>query len=339
MINKKVLIIGGAGFIGHNLALYLKKKNFNILVADNLKVNSFEHVRKNVKNLFKKKLYLSFLNERLYLLKKSHIKLKKVDARKKKSIINLVQTFNPDFVIHLAAVSHDNRSNSNPEEAFENSFRTLFNSLESIKNNKKKPLLIYFSSSMVYGNFKNNLVDEKHSCNPIGIYGSLKLSAEQLIKSYYNIFSINYTIVRPSALYGERCISNRVIQVFLENAFQKKEITLKGNGSEKLDFTYIEDLCEGVYRIIKNKNKSKNQTFNLTYGLGKSINNLKNLVIKKFKSQKVLYLPRNKLVPIRGTLSILKAKRKINYKPEYKLEKGFEKYYNWYKKKVNEIRK
>ena len=62
MINKKVLIIGGAGFIGHNLALYLKKKNFNILVADNLKVNSFEHVRKNVKNLFKKKLYLSFLN-------------------------------------------------------------------------------------------------------------------------------------------------------------------------------------------------------------------------------------------------------------------------------------
>ena len=138
MINKKILIVGGAGFIGHNLALYLKKKNFNVLVADNLKVNSFEHVRKNVKNFFKKKLYLSFLNERLYLLKKYRIKLKKVDARNKKSITNLVQSFNPDFVIHLAAVSHDNRSNSNPEEAFENSFRTLFNSLESIKNNKKK---------------------------------------------------------------------------------------------------------------------------------------------------------------------------------------------------------
>ena len=192
---------------------------------------------------------------------------------------------------------------------------------------------------MVYGTFKKNLVTERDFCNPIGIYASLKFSAEQLIKSYSNVFSTIYTIVRPSALYGERCISNRVIQVFLENAFQKKKISIKGNGQEKLDFTYIKDLCYGVHQIINKKNKSKNQIFNITFGKGRSIDNLKKLIIKKFKDQKIDYLPWDKLVPKRGTLSTLKAKKRISYIAKFKLEKGFEQYYKWYKLKVNEIRK
>ena len=235
-------------------------------------------------------------------------------------------------------MSHDNRSNNNPNEAFENSFKTLFNSLEAIKYTKKTHI-IYFSSSMVYGTFKKSIVRENDNCDPIGIYASLKLSAEKLIKSYSNVFSINYTIVRPSALYGERCISNRVIQVFLENAFQNKKITIKGKGNDKLDFTYIEDLCQGVKQIINKKSNSINQIFNLTYGLGRTINNLKDLLTNKFKDQKIDYLPWDKLVPKRGTLSTIKAKKRINFRAKFKLEKGFEQYYKWYKHKVNEIRK
>jgi len=337
-MKKKILIVGGAGFIGHNLAIYLKKNSYDVFTIDNLEVNNFGYVKKSVKDSFKKKLYLSFLNERLSLLKKNKIKLKKINVVNKKIFVKAVQKYNPDFVIHLAAVSHDNRSNANPDAAFENSFRTLFNTLEAIKYIKKVQL-IYFSSSMVYGNFKKNLVTENDECNPIGIYASLKFSAEQLIKSYSNVFSLNYTIVRPSALYGERCISNRVIQVFLENAFQGKKITIKGNGAEKLDFTYIGDLCRGVKQIIINKNKSKNQIFNLTFGMGRSINDLRKLIIKKFKNQKIKYLPWDKLVPKRGTLSTYKAKKRINYNSKFKLEKGFEQYYKWYKVKVNEIRK
>ena len=337
-MKKKILIIGGAGFIGHNLAVFLKKNNFDVLTADNLKVNNFGHVKKNVKDNFKRKLYFSFLKERLYLLKKYKIKLKKIDARNKKSVENIVKKHKPDFLIHLAAVSHDNRSNDNPNDAFENSFKTLFNSLEAIKN-LKKTHIIYFSSSMVYGTFKKSTVRENDNCDPIGIYASLKFSAEKLIKSYSNVFSINYTIVRPSALYGERCISNRVIQVFLENAFQNKKITIKGKGNDKLDFTYIEDLCHGVKQIINKKNNSTNQIFNLTYGLGRSINDLKDLLVNKFNNQKIEYLPWDKLVPKRGTLSTIKAKKKINFSAKFKLEKGFEQYYKWYKHKVNEIRK
>ena len=80
---------------------------------------------------------------------------------------------------------------------------------------------------MVYGTFKKSVVTEKENCDPIGIYGSLKLSSELLIKSYANVFGLTYTIVRPSALYGERCISNCVIQVFLEKSFQKTNFSLK----------------------------------------------------------------------------------------------------------------
>ena len=75
---------------------------------------------------------------------------------------------------------------------------------------------------MVYGNFKKQSVLEDSSCNPLGIYGALKISGEHLIKSYSNVFGIKYTIVRPSALYGERCISNRVIQIFRKCISQKR---------------------------------------------------------------------------------------------------------------------
>ena len=331
MKNNKVLIVGGAGFIGHNLAIYLKKKKFNILTVDSLKINNLEHVKKNIKNKNQKKLYTNFINDRLKFLKKNKIPLKICDATNKSKISKIFKNFKPKVVIHLAAVSHDSRSNTNPEAAFQNSHRTLFNSLESAKEIKNLHF-IYFSSSMVYGNFKKKTAHEEDECNPIGIYGALKLSSELLVKSYSNVFGNKYTIVRPSALYGERCISNRVIQIFLENAFQKKEIFISGNGKEKLDFTYIEDLCDGVLKIIKNQKKSTNQIFNLTFGSARSINDLRKLIKEKFKNQIFMSVSRNKLMAIRGTLSINKAKRMLNYNPKFDIKKGFEKYYQWYKK-------
>ena len=123
------------------------------------------------------------------------------------------------------------------------------NILEIIKE-KSDIRLIFFSSSMVYGNFETPIVNENSNCKPIGIYGSYKYSSELMIKAYRKVFGINYNIIRPSALYGERCISRRVGQIFIENAINKKSIFIDGDGSDKLDFTYIDDLCDGVEKII-----------------------------------------------------------------------------------------
>src|SRR5205823_1473175 len=97
---------------------------------------------------------------------------------------------------------------------------------------------IFFSSSMVYGNFQQDRVDEDHPLNPIGIYGALKLAGEKIVIAYQQVFDLPYTIIRPSALYGPRCVSKRVTQTLMENAVAGKPLRIDGDGSNRLDFTY-----------------------------------------------------------------------------------------------------
>ena len=108
-------------------------------------------------------------------------------------------------------------------------------------------------------------VSEQDSCKPLGIYGALKYSGEKIVEAYNQVFGLKYTIIRPSALYGERCISRRVGQIFIENCLNHKSLEISGDGEDMLDFTNIKDLAEGVAKVILNK-QSINQTFNLTFG-------------------------------------------------------------------------
>ena len=170
-----------------------------------------------------------------------------------------------------------------------------------------------------------------------GYLRTLKYCSELLIKSYNQVFGLKYTIIRPSALYGERCISSRVGQIFLEKSIKNEEITVRGDGKDKLDFTYINDLVIGVFKIIKNKS-AHNQIFNITYGQSRKISDMLDLVKRNFKNVKVKYVKRDKMVPKRGTLSTLKAKKILKFKSTYPLEKGFSNYVEWYKSKKNIIK-
>ena len=335
-MKKKVLLVGGAGFIGHNLAIKLKENNYHVKVIDSLSVNNYYSLKKNKKHPLKN-FYLKVLKERRQLLAKYNIKLIVQDARNYHAISRLITQFNPEYIFHLAAVAHANVSNKDPFSTFDHSMRTLENTLDTARGLKKLKRFIFLSSSMVYGQFKKKEVDEKTICNPLGIYGSLKYGAEKLIIGYNQVFNLPYTIIRPSALYGPRCVSGRVIQIFIENLLTGKEIKVSGNGKEKLDFTYIEDLTKGLALILKKK-KAKNQIFNLTYGKSRSINDVVKILKKKFIKTKVKYLPRDKLIPFRGTLSIKKAKKLIGYKPKYNIERGLLEYIDWYKNKRNLLR-
>ena len=324
--NKKVLLVGGSGFIGHNLALYLKEKHANPYIVDSLSINNlYSKDNKEVKN---KDLYAAILNNRIDLLKKKKIELTIHDARDYSAVLEIYKQIDPDIIIHLAAVSHANKSNKDPHTTFDNSLRTLENTLDFCKT--KKTHVIYLSSSMVYGNFNSKEVDENTVCKPIGIYGTLKYSGELIVKSYNQVFDMPYTIVRPSALYGERCVSRRVGQIFVENALQGMNIKINGDGNEKLDFTYIEDFIQGIGLICENKN-AINETFNITFGNSRKINELINIIQKEFKNIEVNYEEKDKLMPERGTLNIDKAKKLLNYNPKYPLEIGYEKYIKWYK--------
>ena len=259
----------------------------------------------------------------------AEIKLIIQDARDYHAVSKTYSDINPDIIIHLAAVSHANKSNKDPHSTFDHSFRTLENTLDYAKINKTHT--IYMSSSMVYGNFDSEDVKEERMCKPIGIYGTLKYSGELLVKAYNHVFDLSYTIIRPSALYGERCVSRRVGQIFIENAIQNIDITINGNGEEKLDFTYIEDLINGIGLCCSNKN-AINQTFNLTYGKSKKINELIEVLKNEFPNIKFFYKEKEKFMPERGTLDVSKAKKLIGYNPINPIETGYIKYISWYKK-------
>ena len=268
------------------------------------------------------------LENRLKLLEENNISLIIDDARNYHSLSSKFNDIKPQIVIHLAAVSHANKSNKDPYSTFDHSLRTLENALDCSKSNIEH--FIFNSSSMVYGNFESETVDEETNCNPLGIYGSLKFAGEKMIIAYNQVFNMPYTIIRPSALYGRGCISRRVGQIFIENALEKKDIEINGDGKEKLDFTSIDDLLFGFECVLNNEN-SKNEIFNLTFGRGREINEMLSILKSVFSDLNVLYKPRDNLMPERGTLSIEKAKRLINYSPKWSLEEGYLEYIKWYK--------
>tara|TARA_X000000950_G_C13920248_1_gene663032 strand:+ start:9437 stop:10477 length:1041 start_codon:yes stop_codon:yes gene_type:complete len=330
--NKRIAIIGGAGFIGHNLALHLKNLGSQVSIIDGLEVNNLTSVLANSDNLPHPELSHVVINERLQLIRDSGIKLLVQDARDYHALSRLLDNIKPQVIIHLAAVSHANRSNKDPYSTFDHSLRTLENALDNSKNVIEH--FIYFSSSMVYGNFEKGIVDEDVSCNPLGIYGALKFSGEKMVIAYNQVFDLPYTIIRPSALYGERCISRRVGQIFIENALSGKEIIVNGDGSDNLDFTYIMDLINGVVNVIESKN-SINQTFNLTYGSARTISDMIDILKLDFPNLKIKKIEKDALMPDRGTLSIEKAKSLIGYNPSWSLDKGYPEYINWYKNLYN----
>ena len=329
--NKPVILVGGAGFIGHNLAIRLKELGAHVTILDSLMINNYYHYLK-MKHEPGVDVYIKMIEQRLQLLKEHEIKLIEVDARDYKFICYLLNSITCQTLVHLAAVAHADKSNKNPFNTFDHSLRTLENTLDAARTTHNDiNHYVYFSSSMIYGNFTKGSVTEETRCDPLGIYGNLKFCAEQIVKAYQQAFGLDYTIIRPSALYGERCVSRRVGQIFIEEALKGNPINITGDGSSSLDFTYVEDLISGIINVIEN-DAARNQTFNLTYGEARTIGQMAEIIKQYFKDIDINYIQKDRLTPDRGTLNVQKAKDLIGYSPQFPLEKGYPKYIEWYKK-------
>ena len=325
---KRVLLIGGAGFIGHHMAIALKKKGVQVEILDSLQVNNLCAFLNSSSDIPGRDRYIKMLNERLEMLSRAGIPVHVQDARDYHKTTLIVNKIQPEAIVHLAAISHAGKSNKDPYSTFDHSLRTLENALDIARGSGAH--FVYFSSSMVYGNFPNGIASEDTPCNPLGIYGALKLAGEKIVTAYNQVFNLPITIIRPSALYGERCVSRRVGQIFIENALDGMEITVNGKGSDALDFTYVDDLVGGIINVLENEN-SRGETFNLTFGQSRSLNEMLEILSKHFPNVKVNYLPKDALMPDRGTLNIDKAKSLIGYSPKNPLEKGYVRYIKWYK--------
>lgn len=325
---QRVTLVGGAGFIGHHLALHLKQCGADVSIVDSLQINNLFSLIASQENSEFSPLYTKMTQERLRLLQEADIPLHVIDARDYHALSNVLGQLKPQIIIQLAAVAHAGKSNKDPYSTFDHSLRTLENALDYAKSSVEH--FIYFSSSMVYGHFCNGFVTEESPCEPLGIYGALKYAGEKMVIAYNQVFDLPFTIIRPSALYGERCISRRVGQILIENAIRGEELCISGDGSERLDFTYIKDLVHGVQRVIEHPN-SHGEIFNLTFGASRAVRDILELLQHEFGELKVRFTDKDKLMPNRGTLSIEKASSLIGFVPSYPLELGFKNYVDWYK--------
>ncbi len=328
LAGQRVMLIGGAGFIGHNLALELRRRGADVAIVDSLQVNNLLSLHDTTKAPVERDLYALMVTDRLELLKAAGIPLFVDDARDYHRMSKRFGEFNPNVVVLLSAVSHASRANKDPMTTLDHSFRTLENALDNARTDTEH--FIFFSSSMVYGNFASASVDEDAPCNPLGIYGAVKLGGEKLVTAYGQVFDLPYTIIRPSALYGERCISRRVGQIFIENALRGRELVVKGDGTDRVDFTYISDLVQGVCLAIR-EDSSRGEIFNMTYGDARSLNDVAAIIQTAFPDVAVRHEPRDALVPERGTLDVSKARDLLGYVPSYAIERGFVDYINWYR--------
>jgi nucleoside-diphosphate-sugar epimerase len=325
---RRIAIIGGAGFIGHHLALDLVKRGASVCVIDGLQVNNLLSLMND--GAANRELYTRMVNERLDLMRAAGVDLVPQDARDYHAMSRLLDQRKPDVIVHLAAVAHAGRSNKDPFSTFDHSLRTLENSLDVARGIGVKRF-VFLSSSMVYGNFMTDTVDEEHPLNPIGIYGALKLSGEKIVIAYQQVFGLPYTIIRPSALYGARCVSRRVGQVYIETALKGGTLRIDGDGSERIDFTYIDDLVDGIRGAIESPG-AENQIFNLTNGSARSIKELVAVIKRDFPAVQSESVERDHLMPFRGTLSVDKARRVFGYAPANPIEVGFPKYIEWYRR-------
>ena len=338
---ERLLLVGGAGFIGHNLALGLRRYGSEVMVVDNLMVNSLvDSAYGNGVDRQRRTLYLDFLLQRFDMMRQAGVALRNADARIMIDLSRCFEEFKPTKVVHLSAISSAVDARANPGLCFDLQLITLRNVLELVRAQPgKNNLVMLLSSSTVYGDFETPAVDEKTRPRPRGIYANTKYMAERLVRTYNQQHGIGTCIIRPSALYGERCISRRVSQVFIENALTGKPLLLEGGGDGRLDFTDIEDLVDGMIRALAlHEGSNASQTFNLTFGHARTIAELASVVKSVVPNVVLEERPRAADKPVRGTLSTAHAEQVLGFKAQNPIEVGYRRYCEWYVENFNRIR-
>jgi len=313
----KILVTGGAGFIGHNVVRILEQQGHECIVIDTCTDYGFVP-----------KEELTYLIDNR--LKRINTQIRKIDIREEIFVDTIFKTYRPDVVIHMASFPRQKVVEQNPVLASDVMSNGLINLLEKSKKYAVKKF-VYISSSMVYGNFEAD-VDETAQCNPIGQYGIMKFMGEKLVEDYSRRGCFDHVIIRPSAVYGEWDVEDRVVSKFMTKAMRGE--TLKVNGpDEVLDFTYVEDTAQGIV-LAATKESANGNIYNITRSEQRQWNlkDAAELAIKIAGRGSLEVAPRDLSFPKRGRLDISRAVRELGYAPKINVEEGFQRYYDWYSK-------
>jgi UDP-glucose 4-epimerase len=313
MVNK-ILITGGLGFIGYHIAKELLGHNIEVILYD-ANLNYSTPLESP---------YAAYLSYRLNDLKNKTCIIQG-DIRNRGCFSRAIKETTPDLVIHLASIPTHKASDQFAEEAIQINLNGTVNILECLKRADSVKRFVFASSSFIYGDFDYEPADENHPAHPIDIYGGTKLLGEILTTTFSKKFGMEYTIIRPEAVYGPTDANHRVTQILINAALAGKPLTLYDGGQEKIDFTYVKDTAHGFVLAALSDN-AKNETFNITRGEGKTVKELAEAINKKIPGTTIQIKPSNERRPKRGTLNNAKAKMVLGYEPQYNIEKGINEY-------------
>lgn len=318
---EKILITGGTGFIGYHLSKKFLMEGHSVVIYDSF----INYISKD------ESTYLPYLNVRLAELE-GMTEIVKGDIRDTGHLTKTIKEHKAEVLVNLAAVPIATASGRMPRETIEVNLNGTVSILDAILSTDSIRRFVYTSSSFVYGNFLCDPADETHPTEPIDVYGGTKLAGEVLTKSLGRRFGIEYTIIRPSAVYGPTDANRRVTQVFLENALNGRPLTLHNGGLSRVDFSYVNDVADGFALAVCSP-RAANQVFNISRGEGRSMKELAKILQKLVPGVKtVTQRQQGETRPERGALDISKARELLGYSPKYSLEKGLEEYINYVKK-------
>jgi len=309
----KILVTGGLGLIGHNVVQRLEAREHEVIITD---------TRTNYGIISQAELdYL--MTERLKKISGNNIY--HIDITDADNFDWLVNKHKPEVIIHMASFPRQKVVNANPAWGSRVMMEGLINICESAKKHRVERV-VYISSSMVYGDFEDQ-VEEDHDCKPIGQYGIMKLTGEDIVKDYYRRGAFDYCIIRPSAVYGPLDVEDRVVAKFMLTAMRGGVLKVNG-ANETLDFTYVDDAADGIVaaaiRIM-----SANKTFNITKSHSVSLLEAAEMIVKIVGRGTIEVRDKDADFPSRGSLNIDCARKILKFNPKIDVEEGFNHYYQW----------
>ena len=301
----RILVTGGAGFIGSHLVDRLIKENHKVIVIDNLTTGKEENINPQAE----------FHNLDIY------------DFEKIKPLFEKI-----DFVFHLAAIPQILVSIKDPVETSKVNILGTINVFKAAIEAKVKRV-IFASSSSVYGNQEKLPLKENMRPNPVNPYALQKLVGEQFAKLFTKLYGIPIISLRYFNVYGPRININSdyssVIGKFLKQKAEGKPLTIFGNGEQTRDFCYIDDVVDATIKAMESKKLKGGEVINIGSGKSYSINYLANLIGGK----------RKYLTPREGDVKhtqadITLAKKLLTWQPKVSFEEGLRRVKEWFKKKI-----
>ncbi len=346
-MKKKVLITGIAGFIGFHFAKIVLSNGYEVVGIDN--INDYYNVELKYSRLKELGFDVNELkkNDREFYISNKGIKFYKVNLEDKQSIGKIFNDNDFYYVVNLAAQAGVRYSLKNPYSYINSNILGFLNILENSKNHNVKHI-VYASSSSVYGANKKMPFSVKDNVDhPVSLYAATKKSNELMAHTYSHLFGLPTTGLRFFTVYGEWGRPDMALFIFTKRILNEEAIDVYNYGEMKRDFTYIEDIVEGVFKVMEKIPKgSDKESFDDDPSVSSApyrvfnIGNNKPVDLKYFislienslnKKAKMNLLPLQPGDVVRTYADIDALYEYVGFKPRTSIEEGIKRFVKWYK--------